>query len=126
MAKYGKSVLWVASVVLAFIALTSIARRATLVQRLSRQVATATAVYARVDATHAYLQTQVALATEGANADLPLREEGGMARPGDQVIVPVPVGTPAPSPSIATPPPTPTPQPPPWKVWWRLFFGPSE
>ena len=126
MAKNGKGVLWVAVVVLAFVALTSIARRATLVQRLSHQLATATAVYAGVDATHAYLQTQVALATAGLNADLPLREEAGMARPGDEVIVPVPGGTPVPFAATPVPTPSPTPPPPPWKMWWWLFFGPLD
>lgn len=126
MARYGKGVLWVAGVVLAFVALTSIARRATLVQRLSRQEATAATMYARINATHTYLQTQVALATAGLNADLPLRESADMARPGDQVIVPVPVGTPVPSPVATAPAPTATSLPPPWQVWWRLFFGPTD
>ncbi len=128
MSRYAGRILAVIAVVLAFVALTSIARRVATVQRLEGEHATATAVYGRVEATHAYLQTQVARATEGVDFDEQVREQLGMAREGDQVIAPVPAGPPKAHPSqrAEAQPPMPTPTPPPWSVWWRLFFGPLE
>ncbi len=128
MSRYAKRILAVVAVVLAFVALTSIARRISTVQRLEGEYATATAAYARIEATRAYLQTQVARATEGVDFDERVREQLGMAREGDQVIAPVPVGTPQPQvhQQSEARQSTPTPPPPPWEVWWRLFFGPLE
>ena len=126
MSRYGVRIFWVAVVILALVALTSIARRASTVQRLEKEFLTATAIYGQVDATHMYLQTQIARATAGLDFDAQIREEMGMAKEGDEVIVPVPVGTPHPEATQAAAAGTPTPPPPPWEVWWRLFFGPLE
>lgn len=49
------------------------------------------------------------------------REEGHMARPGDQVIIPIP-----PKGATPLPPPLPTPvvrKVENWEVWWALFWG---
>ena len=125
--RYGLWLLAAAGVLLAFVALTSIARRAATVRRLERQVATASTQYRQISETQVYLQTQIARATEGIGFDEQLRGEGGMARQGDEVIVPLPVGTAAPTP---TPPvansAAETLPPPPWEMWWRLFFAPLD
>ncbi len=125
LSRYGLWLLVAAGVLLAFVALTSIARRAATVRELEHQVATVSAQYQHVSATQAYLQTQIARATEGVGFDEQLREEAGMARQGDEVIVPLPVGTAAPTPTPpaanATAEALP---PPPWEMWWRLFFAP--
>ncbi len=126
MSRYGVRIFWVAVVILALVALTSVARRVATVQRLEAEQATATAVYGEVNATYVYLQTQIARATAGLDFDERVREEMGMVRDGDQVIVPVPVGTPHPQATQPSAAPETTPAPPPWQVWWRLFFGPLE
>ena len=126
MSRYGVRIFWVAVVILALVALTSIARRVSTVQRLEGERATASVAYAQIHATHVVLQTQIARATAGLDLDAEIREQAGMAKDGDEVIVPVPVGTPH---SEATQPaaaPTATPSPAPWEVWWRLFFSPLE
>ncbi len=121
--RYGLRLLWITGGLIAIAALFSIAQRMTTVHHLSQALATATAENATVAATHAALQTQIVLATQGANLDEHVRDATGMIRPGDEVLAPVPVGT---LPSRATPPsPSPELQPQqPWRVWWRLFFGP--
>jgi len=126
MSRYGVRIFWAVVVILALVALTSIARRVSTVQRLEREQATATIAYGQMDATYVYLQTQIARVTEGVDLDSQIREELGMAREGDEVIIPVPVGTPHPETTQAAAAGTPTPPPPPWEVWWRLFFGPLE
>jgi len=127
MSRYAGRILAVVVVILAFAALTSIARRVAMVQRLEAEHGTATALYGRVEATHAYWQTQVARATEDPDLDAQVREGLGWVREGDEVIAPVPVGTPRPQ-ATQQPQaqPAPKPTPPPWEVWWRLFFGPLE
>jgi len=126
MPRYGVRIFWAVVVILALVSLTSIAQRIATVQRLEKDLLTATAVYGQVDATHVYLQTQIARATAGLDFDAAIREQAGMAREGDEVIIPVPVGTPHPEATQAVAAGTPTPPPPPWEVWWRLFFGPLE
>ena len=72
--------------------------------------------------TQAYLLTQIAFATSEPAVEKWAYEQGHMARPGDNPVVPLPAGqiTPTPTPSIQV---TPT-KISHWQAWWLLFFGP--
>lgn len=125
LSRQGLWLVTAAGVLLAFVALTSIARRAATVRHMEHQVATVSAQYQQAEATRASLETQVAQATEGIGFDEQLREETGMARPGDEVFVPLPVGTAAPTSTPSTPDTeTKALPPPPWEAWWQIFFAP--
>lgn len=67
------------------------------------------------------LETQVAYATSDQAVEDWARRDAHMARPGDQVIIPVTPVNQTPEPQIQV---TPTPQVVEnWEVWWALFFG---
>ncbi len=71
--------------------------------------------------TLSYLRTQNAYATSVKAVEDYAREEGRMALPGDQVIIPVAPKDITPVPEVIV---QPTPEPiANWKVWWALFFG---
>lgn len=72
--------------------------------------------------TQTTLQTQVAYASSDQAAEAWAREQAGMARPGDQVIIPLPAPGATAIPEQTLPQPTPTPFTR-WDVWMELLFG---
>ncbi len=67
------------------------------------------------------LQKQIAFATSEVAVEEWAREQGHMALPGDQVVVPLPPGEVTPVPIVPTVVmPTPAEN---WEIWRVLFFG---
>lgn len=67
------------------------------------------------------LQKQIAFATSEVAVEQWAREQGHMALPGDQVVVPLPPGEVTPVPIVPTAVmPTPAEN---WEIWRVLFFG---
>lgn len=90
--------------------------------QLERQRAEAQADIARIESENARLQGQVAFAESPAYAEQVAREQLGMAREGDTVILPTFPDV-APTSAAPTPQPLPaaTPQPN-WRAWQQALF----
>lgn len=52
------------------------------------------------------------------------RNEGNLARPGDQVMAPL-TPAPTPPPAVSRPTPVPATTTPNWKLWWQLLAAPA-
>jgi cell division protein FtsB len=67
------------------------------------------------------LQTQIAFATSDLSVEAWARDEGHLAQPGDNVIIPLAPYSMKPQPKYLPTPTISTQQN--WQVWWDLFFG---
>jgi cell division protein FtsB len=90
--------------------------------RLDHQRAAADAEIAAIEQRNAQLEDEVTYAESPAYAEQVAREQLGMAREGDTVILPTfPEVTPTPAAPTPAPVPSPTPQPN-WRGWQRALF----
>ena len=67
------------------------------------------------------LQTQIAFATSDLAVEAWARDEGHLAQPGDNVIIPLAPYSTTPQPKYLPTPTISTQHN--WQVWWDLFFG---
>jgi cell division protein FtsB len=117
---YRKIVLVAAGVVLFFLVM-DLNNRLNELNRLSVQKDRSSTQVTILQATLDHLETQIYYSTSVSAVEQWAYEEGHMARPGDQVIIPV-------APPGATQPPVfaPTPSPQPinnWDIWMMLLFN---
>lgn len=90
--------------------------------QLERQRTDAQAEVARIELENARLNGEVEFAESPAYAEQVAREQLGMARDGDTVILPTfPDATPTPVAPTPAPLPMPTPQPN-WRLWQQALF----
>jgi cell division protein FtsB len=110
----GRRVVWVVGLTLAGVYAVRLANLALEVRTAQQQQARMEREVARLQAQVEALSTAAAEAETDAYVERVAREQLDMARPGDQVFVPVPAPSPLPEPEAAAPPPAPS-------VWDRLL-----
>lgn len=112
---------WWMVLVLAGFALLSLTRYMSQVRRLERLYRVVATQHAQLQATRDALAAQLTATPDPQTLERFWRERTGQVKPGEQPVRIVPQGTPA---ARGVPPlRLPTPEPP-WRAWWRLFFGP--
>ena len=112
---------FIALLVIVIFILMTLFGRLTELARLSNERDEIATENQNLQRTLSYLRTQNAYATSVKAVEDYAREEGRMALPGDQVIIPGAPKDVTPVPEVIV---QPTPEPiANWKVWWALFFG---
>ena len=91
-------------------------------QKLSNQAVEVERQYEALRATHAYLETQIALATSDEAVREWAYEDAHLIQEGDIPVVPLSAENVTPTP-IANTSQVPAKTVKPWQVWWELFFG---
>jgi cell division protein FtsB len=116
-----KKVVGVVAIALLVLLMTSLNSRLSEYFRLSNERDKLSTSVSDLYATRLALQTMVAYATSDQAVEDWARNEAHMARPGDQVIVPIVPGDITPVPTSAVVETNPSVQN--WQVWWALFFA---
>lgn len=115
-----KKIIGLAALILLVMLMMNINSRVSEYFRLSSERDTLSTEVGYLQMTKMSLETQVGYATSDQAVEDWARKEAHLAKPGDQVIIPLTPASQTLQPQVT---PTPTPQKVEnWQVWWALFF----